>query len=383
MAVAGCGGGGGDAPDGRDTGAAAPNVPAGAADPRGDGKAQCSGVNLAYVGSIAGDNAALGIAILNGAKLAVKQHNDANPNCQVTLKQFDSEGSPDKAPGVVTQVINDPSVLGVIGLPFSGESKAVGATINQAGLVAITPSATNPALARNGWRTFFRGLGNDAVQGPAVARFLTEELKASKVCVLRDDSEYGIGLAETVRGALKDKVVCEDQVKTKQKEFSATIGKVEQARPDAIFYSGYYTEAAPLAQQLRDRGVDAKLVAPDGAKDDEFVKNAGDAAEGAYLTCPCVPADAFTGFFDSYKKEFGVEPATYSAEGYDAATVLLKALDKGLKDRAAVLEFVRGYEGQGLTKKFRWDATGELTETPVWSYRVENGKIVKHKPIGS
>nr|BFF03950.1 hypothetical protein GCM10020241_56250 [Streptoalloteichus tenebrarius] len=228
LAVAGCGGGGGDAPDGRDTGAAAPNVPAGAADPRGDGKAQCSGVNLAYVGSIAGDNAALGIAILNGAKLAVKQHNDANPNCQVTLKQFDSEGSPDKAPGVVTQVINDPSVLGVIGLPFSGESKAVGATINQAGLVAITPSATNPALARNGWRTFFRGLGNDAVQGPAVARFLTEELKASKVCVLRDDSEYGIGLAETVRGALKDKVVCEDQVKTKQKEFSATIGKVEQ-----------------------------------------------------------------------------------------------------------------------------------------------------------
>lgn len=388
LGLAGCGGvsneqnnagdGGGSTPA-----APAPTAAADAADPRGDGNAQCSNVSLAYIGTIAGQNAALGIAIRNGVKLAVDQHNSANPNCQVTLKEFDTEGSPDRAPGVVTQAINDPTIMGVVGLPFSGESKAVGATFNEAGLVTITPSATNPDLAKNGWKTFFRALGNDAVQGPAAAKFLTEKLNAQKVCVIRDDSEYGIGLANMVKQGLGDKLVCEDQVKTGQKEFSATVGKIEGADPDAIFYAGYYTEAAPFAQQLRDAGVEAKLVAPDGVKDDEFVKNAGEAAEGAYLTCPCVPADAFTEFTNAYREAYGVDPSTYSAEGYDAATILLKALDKGLKTRQAVLDFVKNYEGQGLTKAFKWDANGELTDTPVWTYRVENGKIVKDQPIGS
>ncbi|MCP3802514.1 branched-chain amino acid ABC transporter substrate-binding protein [Allokutzneria sp. A3M-2-11 16] len=383
LAIAGCGGNSNDTTGGGGTsGAAGPTKAANAADPRGDGKAQCSNASLAYIGTIAGDNAALGLAILNGARLAIKQHNAANPGCQVNLREFDSEGSPDKAPGVVAQAVNTPDILGVVGLPFSGESKAVGKTFADAGLVTISPSATNPGLSKNGWKTFFRALGNDAVQGPAAAKFITNDLKASKVCVIRDDSEYGSGLAAAVKEALGSKVICEDQVKSKQKEFAATVSKVEAAKPDAIFYSGYYTEAAPLADQLFNKGVTAKLVAPDGTKDDQFVKNSGDAAEGAYFTCPCVPADEFKEFTDEYKKLANMDPSTYSAEGYDAATILLKAIDGGKKDRASVLEFVRTYEGQGLTKKFKWDATGELTETPVWSYKVEGGKIVKNKPIG-
>jgi branched-chain amino acid transport system substrate-binding protein len=104
----------------------APPPPAGAVLPAGDGKGKCGKVSIAYIGTIAGANAALGLNILNGVKLAIKEHNAANPGCQVTLKQFDSEGSPDKAPAVVTQAISDESILGVVGLAFSGESKAVG-----------------------------------------------------------------------------------------------------------------------------------------------------------------------------------------------------------------------------------------------------------------
>ncbi len=385
LTVAGCGGGSGTGDSGNTgtSGQAAPGKPGDAADPRGDGNAKCSNVSLAYIGTINGGNAALGQAILNGAKLAVKQHNAANAGCQVTLKEFDSEGSPDKAPGVVTQAITDNSIIGVLGLPFSGESKAVGATFNEAGLVTISPSATNPGLTKNGWKTFFRALGNDAVQGPGVAKFLTDELKASKVCIVRDDSEYGTGLADQVKTALGSKVSCEQQIKTNQREFSATASALKSASPDAIFFAGYYAEGGPLASKLFDEGVmpNAKFVAPDGTKDDEFVKGGADGAEGAYLTCPCVPADAFTEFSTAYKELSGREPSTYSAEGYDATTILLKGIDKGLKDRAGMLDFVRNYEGQGLTKKFKWDATGELTDTPVWTYKVEGGKIVKNKAI--
>ncbi|MFC4086630.1 branched-chain amino acid ABC transporter substrate-binding protein [Amycolatopsis samaneae] len=361
--------------------AAAPQQAANAADPKGDGKAQCSGVTLAYIGTINGDNAALGQNILYGVDLAVKQHNQANPGCQVALKQFDTEGKPDKAPGVVAQAISEAPILGAIGLPFSGESKATGDLFERAGLVHITPSATNPALADHGWKTFFRGMGNDSVQGPAAAKFITDKLKANKVCVVEDDSEYGTGLASQVKQALGSKATCSDKVKTKQTDFSAVVNKIASEKPDAIFYAGYYNEGAPFAQQLNDKGVTAKFVGPDGVKDQEFVKNAGNAAGSAYFTCPCVPEDNFKDFTAAYKQTEGRDPGTYSPEGYDSATVLLKGIDKGVKDRAGLLDFVKNYDGQGLTKKFKWNEKGELSDVPVWSYKVDNGKIVNNGQI--
>jgi branched-chain amino acid transport system substrate-binding protein len=359
----------------------APAAPSDAVLPAGDGNGKCDNVAIAYIGTIAGASAALGLNILNGVKLAVQEHNEANPNCQVQLKQFDTEGSPEEAPGVVTQAINDPSILGVVGLPFSGESKAVGQTFADAGLVTITPAATNPGLSENGWQTFFRGLGNDSVQAPAAASFISDVLKAETVCVVRDDSEYGIGLAELVEKQLGDKVACSPEVKTNQREFSAVVSEITSAEPDAVFYSGYYPEAAPFAQQLRDGGYEGALVAPDGVRDQEYVNNAGDAAEGTYLSCPCMPSEGFTEFAKNYQALANTEPSTYSPEGYDATTILLRALDQGLDDRASVLEFVRKYEGQGLTKKFAWNEKGELTDTPVWIYEVRDGDIVPLKDM--
>ncbi|RZQ63025.1 branched-chain amino acid ABC transporter substrate-binding protein [Amycolatopsis suaedae] len=362
--------------------ASAPAQAADAADPKGDGKAQCPPTTtLAYAGTINGDNAALGQNILNGVKVAVQRHNQNNPGCQVQLREFETEGSPDRAPGVVTQIVNSPEIIGVVGLPFSGESKATGNIFNQAGLVQLTPSATGPALSTNGWKTFFRGLGNDNTQGPAAAKFITEQLKAEKVCVVEDDSEYGVGLANSIKQALAAKATCNEKVKSKQTEFSAVVNNIKSQAPQAIFYAGYYREAAPFAQQLMDAGVEAQFVAPDGVKDDEFVKGAGDASAKAFFTCPCVPADQFTEFTSAYKQLSGKDPGTYSPEGYDLATILLKGIDGGKRDRAAMLEFVRTYDAQGLTKKFKWDDKGELAQTTVWTYKVENGKIVRNTEI--
>ncbi|MEU6646023.1 branched-chain amino acid ABC transporter substrate-binding protein [Saccharomonospora sp. NPDC046836] len=361
----------------------APAQAANAADPAGDGNATCdAGTKLAYAGTINGQNAALGQNILNGVKVAIKRHNDNNANCQVELQEFETEGQPDRAPGIVTQMVNTQEIIGVVGLPFSGESKAAGNIFNEAGLVQLTPSATNPGLSENGWTTFFRGLGNDNSQGPAAAEFITGDLGAQTVCVVRDDSEYGIGLANSITSSLADKATCQQEVKTRQTDFSAVVNSIKGANVDAIFYAGYYQEASPFAQQLSDAGVEAQFVGPDGVKDDEFVKGAGDAAEGVYFTCPCVPADQFTEFTNAYKAESnGRDPGTYSPEGYDLATILLKGIDSGAQDRAALLDFVKGYEGQGLTKNFKWDDKGELAASTVWTYKVESGKIVRNTEI--
>ncbi len=353
-------------------------VPADAALPAGNGKATCSGEALAYAGALTGPNAALGVNIVNGVQLAIDQHNKANAGCQVTLKRFDTEGDPGKAPGIVTQVVNEPDIVGVVGLPFSGESKATGGIFEQAKLVHITPSATNPSLSKNGWTTFFRALGNDAVQGPAAAKFLTGKLEAKKVCVIQDDSDYGIGLATQAIQALGPVAAdCQDKVTTGQKDFSSVVTKVMNAKPDAVFYSGYYAEAAPFAQQLATKGYTGVFLGPDGVKDDQFIKLAGDASNGAYFTCPCVPGELIPSFADAYKTVSGGQaPGTYSLEGYDATTILLKGVDSGIKDRPALVNFVRNYDADGLSKHFKWDSTGELAQSTVYGYKVDNGKIV-------
>lgn len=351
--------------------------------PAGDGKATCpSTTTLAYVGAETGPNAQLGINIFQGIQLAIDQHNKANPGCQVQFKKFDTEGDPNKATGPTTQAVSEADILGVVGLPFSGESKATGNIFQQQGLVHITPSATNPDLTKNGWTTFFRGLGNDAQQGPAAAKFLTDTLKAKKVYLVQDDSDYGIGLAKTTGDALGSALAGNDKVTTGQKDFSATISKIINAKPDAVYYSGYYAEAAPLAQQLVAKGYNGPFVGPDGVKDDQFIKLAGDASKNAFFTCPCIPGELLTDFSKQYTDAFGAAPGTYSIEGYDAVTVLLSGIDHGKQTRADLLAWVTSYDADGLAKHLKWDKTGELEAPTVYGYRVLDGKIAYIGPIG-
>ena len=127
-------------------------------------------------GALNGPDAALGINIKNGVQLAIDKHNAANPGCQVQLKPFDTEGDPQKATAIAPQIVDDPYTIGLVGPAFSGETKATGTVFDQAGLVAATASATNVTLSENGWKTFFRGLANDGVQGPSVANYLKNTL---------------------------------------------------------------------------------------------------------------------------------------------------------------------------------------------------------------
>jgi branched-chain amino acid transport system substrate-binding protein len=339
--------------------------------PRGDGKANCPPVNLAMAGALTGPDAALGINIKNGVQLAIDQHNEANPGCQVQLKTFDTEGDPQKATQIAPQIVDDAFTIGLVGPAFSGETKATGQVFDQAGLVAATASATNVTLSENGWKTFFRGLANDGVQGPSVANYLKNNLGYKKVCVVDDSTDYGLGLAQAVRetlGPVADSS-CNIQVKKGDKDFSAAVNQIKGSAPDAVFYSGYYAEAAPFVQQLRDGGVTATFVTADGAKDNEFVKQGGEASKDALISCPCGPA---TGeFAKEYADKWGQDPGTYSTEGYDLGAIMLKGIDSGKITRPDLLEWVRTYSGPGVARKYQWTPNGELTNTLIWIYKVQ------------
>jgi branched-chain amino acid transport system substrate-binding protein len=338
------------------------------------------GVAIGYFGTLTGPNSPqLGINIRNGAKLAIDQYNATSPACRVELVEFDSQGDPAQAPALAQKAVGDQRVVAIVGPAFSGESKAANPIFNEAGLPIVTPSATNPALARNGWDVFHRAMGNDDAQGPAAAKFITETLQAKKVAVVDDKTEYGKGIADIVRRTLGDAVSFTDAIDTTSQDYSSTVNGVKGAGVDVIFYGGYYTEAGRLLKQLRDAGAQATFVSDDGAKDDQFIAVAGaPAAEGAYLTCPCAPLEEVkdgAAFREAYKRAVNAEPGTYSTEGYDAANVILEAIKANRTDRTSINQFLDSVDYPGITKQIKFDETGEVNDRRIFMYQVKNGVI--------
>lgn len=345
------------------------------------------GYKIAFFGALTGTSAALGLNENNGVKVAIDTYNKKHPDCKVVHLPLDSQGSPDQAPGLAQQAIDDTKVLGVVGPAYSGESEAAGPMFNEAGLVAITASATRPSLSQQGWKTFFRAVGNDLSQGPAAGRYIKDVIKAQKVYVIDDQSAYGAGLADEVKKVLGSAVVGTDKVQGegKQTDFSGVVTKVKSAGVQAIFYGGYYQEAGLIRKQLTAAGVTAPMVAGDGVKDEAFIKSAGAAAaEGTIMTCPCAPADKAGGtFVQDYKKLIGSDPGTYSDTAYDAANILLAGIEAGKTGRTELREFVKSYSGQGAAATYKFTETGELdpNSVVVWAFKVSGGKVVPDQEI--
>ncbi|MBQ0993459.1 branched-chain amino acid ABC transporter substrate-binding protein [Micromonospora sp. PSH03] len=355
-------------------------------DAAGGGGDAC-GSKIAFFGALTGSSAALGINENNGVKLAVDKYNKENADCKVELASLDSQGSPDQAPGLAQKAIDDTKILGVVGPAYSGESEAAGPLFNEAGLVTITPSATRPSLADQKWKTFFRAVGNDFSQGPAAGNYMKNVMKADKVYVIDDQSAYGAGLADEVKKVLGSAVVGSDKVQGegKQTEFSGVITKVKAANVKAIFYGGYYQEAGLIRKQLTAAGVTAPLVAGDGVNDGAYITSAGQAAaEGTILTCPCQPAAEARGtFVQEFKALTGTDPGTYSDTAYDAANILLAGIKAGKTTREGLLEFVKGYSGEGVAASYKFTETGELdpAQVKVWAFKVTGGKVVPDQEI--
>ncbi len=343
-------------------------------DPAGNGKAVCPPVSIAMVGPINHEEDAFGDDIRNGVQLAVDKHNQSNAGCQVQLKPFDSGGNGDTARGVAQEIVDDAYTIGVIGPTLSEEAEASGAVFDHAGLLAASASATSVGLSNKGWRTFIRGSANDGVQGPSVANYIRKTLGLAKTCVVDDGTGYGRDLARFVHDTLGPAAAAECQftLGSAADELSSVISKVLEVKPDSVFFSGYFMQAAPFVTKLRGGGFDGVFVGADGINDPLFVDRAGDAAVRAVLSCPCAPAGPH--FTDDYRNWFHREPGRYSPVAYDLGTIMLRGIDSGAITRPALLDFVRAYKGQGVAGRYAWTPTGELVQPQVWIYTVQETK---------
>ncbi|MEV7627375.1 branched-chain amino acid ABC transporter substrate-binding protein [Actinoplanes sp. NPDC089786] len=343
----------------------------------GETQAACGG-KVAIFGAFTGANAGAVLSSLNGAKMAVKKFNAANPDCKVTMQEFDTQGNADQATPIANQVAQDQSFLAVIGGHFSGESKATMPIYEAAGMAMVSPEATAPELTAAGNKSFHRVVGNDNTQGAAAVEYVKTVAKSKKVFVVDDGSTYGSGIIKVIKDGLGPLVAGSDKVQTDQTNFDATISKIRSADADIIAYGGYTNEAAPLLKQARAAGVKATFLGFDGLYDPGFPKGAGEAAQGAIVTCPCLPADKAGGTFPKdYEAEYKEPSGAYGAEGFDAATVLLDGFKAGKKSRADLLTWVDAYDKQGVSKYIKFDQNGDVDKSKVvvWSYEISGGKF--------
>lgn len=342
---------------------------------------------LAFVGPLTGDAANLGINIRNGIKVAIEESNAEN-DFTIELEEFDTQGDPAQATTLKDDFIGDESILGVVGPTFSGETKALLPSFDEASLVMVSASATNVDLPTVVPDTpvFHRIIPDDGVQGAGLTDYVTKVLQAEKVAYVNDNSEYGKGLADGTQSLLEAagvETVAVEAVDPKSQDFSAAVNAVKAAGPDLVFYGGYYAEAGRLRKQLVDGGVDAGFLSGDGALDPGFIESAGAGGDGAQISCPCNLAtedseDAgLAEFATTYKALNGADAGTYSTEGYDAAKLLIEGIKAGNTDRASLVEYVEGVaDFPGLSKPISFEDNGNIKATDVFIFEVKDGKIV-------
>jgi branched-chain amino acid transport system substrate-binding protein len=357
----------------------------------GAGQTSSRTYTIGFVGALTGDNANLGINIRDAVKVAIEQENRGD-GPKIELREFDTAGDPAQATTIKDRFLGDQNVLGIVGPAFSGETKALIPSIQDAGLVMVSASATNkdlPTVVPNA-STFHRVIADDALQAGGIVAYLAKDNPRS-VMVVHDNTEYGKGLADDVVKQATDRritVAGTEIVDPKAQDFSATVNKVRSANPSHVFYAGYYAEAGRFKKQLTDANVRATFVSGDGSLDPGFTTAAGvAAAEGARLTCPCnLSLETSTGklktFYDDFKRIIGKEPGLYSPEAYDSAKILIAGIKAGNTDRPKLLQYVEGLgKYEGISKDIEFEPNGNLKSKTFFVFQVKGGKIAPLEQI--
>ena len=355
--------------------------------------------SLAFVGPKTGGDKNLGINILNGAALAVKQFNAKHKDIQITLKEFDTQGDKNFAPGQFELYNADSSVLGLVGPAFSGETEAVLPQLQQAKLVMISASATRVSLADivgsslaaktpEGYSVFHRALPNDASQAAGIAKYLKAKYANKSIFYAHDKQAYSAGLVDELKAAAtpnghKNAGTYEFADKDDTNMLNA-VTAVKGAKPDIVFYGGYYPLAGRFKKALGDDDAtkDILFVSADGTLDQGFLDGASPNADNAVIACPCNLATESAGgdlgkFAKDYKAEFKQDAGTYSSEAYDAANILMNGIAAGNTTREKLLAYVEGVKTyKGISKTIEFAENGNVTTDAVYFFNVKNGKFV-------
>ncbi|MEP7208839.1 MAG: branched-chain amino acid ABC transporter substrate-binding protein [Casimicrobiaceae bacterium] len=341
-------------------------------------------VIIGHAGPLTGGIAHLGKDNENGARLAVEQANAKNMKIGGKTVKFELMGEDDQADPklgpTIAQKFVDAKAAGVVGHLNSGVTIPASAVYSQGNLPMISGSATNPKLTEQGFKGIFRVVGRDDQQGPAVAQYL-ESMKIKKVAVVDDATAYGEGLANEVEKTLKSggvNIVAREKTNDKATDFKAILTKMKGKSPDAVFYGGMDATGGPMLKQARELGIKAVFAFGDGACTDKMKELAGDqAAQGFICSQAGLPVQAASkAFLDAYKAKYNVDPIIYAPFTYDAANLLIAAMQKAdSTEPAKYLPELQKISFDGATGHIEFDDKGDRKNAEITIFTMKDGKL--------
>lgn len=351
---------------------------------------------------LTGPNSATGLGIQYGVQIAVDDANAKNlvPGVTFKVKALDDKAQPATGQTNATALVQESDVIAAVGPLNSGVAQSMQQVFQNAKMVEISPSNTNPALTQGkDWATgtktrpfsvYFRTATTDANQGNFAADYAVNTLKKKNAFVVDDKQTYGAGLAGIFQGKFKSlggKIAGTDHVNTGDTDFSALVTKIKNSHADMVYYGGQYDESELVTKQLKAAGVHIPLMGGDGMYSDTYIKTAGQAAEGDLATSVGVPVDTLPAaktFIDTYKsKGYPGDYGTYGGYSYDAATAIMKAV-KTVMDanggklpsdaRAKLVDAVQKTDFDGIAGHVAFDQYGDTTNKQLTVYQVKGGK---------
>jgi branched-chain amino acid transport system substrate-binding protein len=347
--------------------------------------AQDTVVKIGHSGPLSGAQAFSGKDNENGARLAIEELNAkgvtvGGKKVKFELVSEDDQGDP-KAGVSVAQKLADGGVKYVVGPYNSGVAIPAARVYSNAGMV-IASVASNPKLTQQGYKNLFRVNASDTQLGSKMALYAAKELKVKNVAVIDDRTAFGQGLAEEFKKQARASgmtVAGHEYTTDKSVDFTPILTRLKSKKVEAIFFGGYAPQGGPMARQIRQLGLNAKLLGGDTICTSEMGKLGGDAvgpnvlcSQGGALLDKAASGPAFKAKF---KKRFNAEPDVYAASYYDAVNLYAQAMQQtNSVDPAKVGAAIAAGSYQGVAGTYAFDAKGDMKSSPVTIFTFKGGQ---------
>lgn len=291
---------------------------------------------VGFYGSLTGDGASFGQSSREGAELAVEEINNAGGllgGRKIRLLVEDDQSKPEEASNAVTKLITQDKAVAIVGEVASRRTLAAGPVSQKYQIPMVSPASTNERVTEIG-DYVFRVCFIDPFQGEVLAKFAFNDLKVRKVAILKDiQQDYSVGLTDSIVKnftALGGQALDPVSYSSGDADFKAILTQVRAQRPDAIFATGYYPEAAIIVRQARELGMTMPILGGDGWVGDAL-KNGREALANTYISNHYSgdnPDPVVQNFVKSYAAKFNHAPDSIAALGYDAVKVLADAITR-------------------------------------------------------
>ncbi len=340
--------------------------------------------------NVTGDLSSLDAPALNGAKLKVKEINDAGGvlGKKLELVVYDTKTDPTVIANAASQLVNQDKVPVAMGFTDSDSALALGPIFQTAGIPFVTPGATSPKLPEQVGSEMFLACFGDNVQAAAGAEFVLNKLSGKTVYLLRDNStEYTTLLAKYFEEAYSHgggQIVLKDDYKSGDKSFTAQITKLKALpnKPDVLYVAAMPDDIGLVVKQMRQAGVMQPIVGGDGYDTPLLLSVGGKAANDVfYSTHAYMAEDSTPGivkFYNDYKAAYNTPPENaFAALGYDTVGLIADAISRaGSADPAKIRDALAATQGyKGITGSISFSPGSRVPDKTVSIIGVKDDKL--------